>query len=909
MKSYFYVFTVLIGLVFFTSCSDSSGSARDEEVKDETVDEMVDTLPDEDLSLPDEELQDDVTESEIEPDSDSNTGFEIKIPGMDSPVEVTVDGNGIKHLLCETDEDCIAAYAYVSANDKFLLMEYFKHASRGTLSEIWCYDDAVEYDFAQRHFMSTPDGTPLEEAVWSKLNPGSKKLIEAYVRGVNAWIADLRDEKNGAKLSAEFVKAIPGVLNVIKDWAPLDVVSLFLSGEQGETGNNLANDPNTAASLEAMGPELFRDIGLNIPASPISIVPKKETTRRAGKLLLESVENQVKVFTKTRDRSSGWSSVLDKLNSSMKKNKKLRDVVPLPNASNNWAISGSFTENGGSIMESDPHGQLNFPTHMYIIEIDSVTRGSGTLHLFGTGLGGPFFLIGRNENIAWGLTTSIADLTDYYEETVVDDGKAVLFKGEKISLVEKSVKINCKGSSPVERTLRWVPHHGPLVEVNDENTKGFSVRWTGHDANRDIDHWFELMRAENAGEALEIARKIEARGNNLVIGDSGGDIAWRPMIKVPKRPWAAEFPPYLPLPGDGTAEWDGYLAASEVPDLYNPEEGYVATANNDFTGNWYDGDPTNDETPYMQMWVAGGARAERIKQFIESADKHDYESMLALQQDSYLWIGANIMPKLLEIAAEDESVISENGVLALNALKVWKYSCPTGIEGVLPESPKVSDADVVTESIGCSTYHAFAIALSENIVNDDCTAAGVTCGTGRIRESLLFNLIHRPEIYTTGEKFWDDQNTESVETPLDIVAKSLDDAAEFLIKVSGDSSEEWTWGSVMTLNLTPTFDSGADYLKQGPYSISGGNVSVNPVMPVATDEGYTHSYGAMLRMVVDFDSSPAKDYWQIPGGIEHHHESIYYDHLLEGYAAGESFVPPFGPENVEKEKSASFTIE
>ena len=839
-------------------------------------------------------------------DADASDGAvpgSIEIPGLSAPVTVRVDGKGVKHLTCATDEDCMAAYGYVLARDNFMVIDLVRRSARGRFAELNTL--YLGNDLAQRHFLSTREGMPLEEAIWEKLRDDTKVLVEAQTRGINAWIADLKAGRNDAQLAPEILAAWPTMALDLLPWEALDSVAITASGEQGETGNGLAPDVNNAQTLQVIGPDYFRDLILPLPASDASIVTSQPTmlsssTKQGG------IAKQLMVLGKTRNRLEAYASALDTLAEQQETSRALREIVPFPHASNNWAIGSSMTPHAGSIVESDPHGPLNIPTHMYPIEVDAVSEGTGTLHFLGTGLADMAVYIGRNEHIAWGLTTSLADQIDYYEETLVDNDTAVVFNGQHVPIEYHDISIRRADGTFATASKPWIPHHGPLVSLDLQNHVGISVRWVGHEANADLDAWLDLMRASSAQEALEIARRFEARGNNLVVGDADGHVMWRPLIKMPNRPWAAEHPPYLTLPGDGSAEWDGYLSPDDIPQLYDPSEGYVATANNDFTGAWYDGDPTNDAVPYMQFSCDRGDRAARIREVLTSASTHDDDDVLALQMDDYLWMASRILPELLSLADQGGSSWSTDAQAIRDALEVWQYTCPTGLDGIRPDAPNSSDGGLASESIGCTAYHALVMAVGDRILLDDCASLGIQCGSGAFRDQLIHSILLRPQDMALGDSFWDDLSTTEVEPAEDVVAAAFEDAATMLVALRGSDADGWRWGRVAYLMLDPTIDTGVTYPDQGPFAIGGGMVSINPVIAKPADDGWKHSYGSMLRMVVSFGDSDTADYWQLPGGPGHHPSSPYFLSFMQDYAAGIPYVVPVG--TAESEAAAVETL-
>src|SRR5690606_26609304 len=133
--------------------------------------------------------------------------------------------------------------------------------------------------------------------------------------------------------------------------------------------------------------------------------------------------------------------------------------------SNNWALAPSRTRDGKALLANDPHLMLSNPPVFYLAHLDAVTEGRGTLHVAGATFPGiPAVVIGRNERVAWGATVAYYDVTDVYVEQLTEDGNAVIFDGEEVEIVRKTVRFETRSGEPVEFVLEGVPHHGPIVQ-------------------------------------------------------------------------------------------------------------------------------------------------------------------------------------------------------------------------------------------------------------------------------------------------------------------------------------------------------------------------------------------------------------------------------------------------------------
>ncbi|RYE89560.1 MAG: penicillin acylase family protein, partial [Myxococcales bacterium] len=574
--------------------------------------------------------------------------------------------------------------------------------------------------------------------------------------------------------------------------------------------------------------------------------------------------------------------------------------------SNNWVLAPSRTKNKRGLLANDPHLSLGNPSIWFPIEVDGKSKGTGKTHVAGGSFPGlPLVMTGHNDDLAWGVTTVYYDLTDVYEETLTDDGKSVLFNGAPVAIIEKELEFaDSSTGTPVKKTLQWVPHHGPIVSVDAANKKALSVRWVAQGGSTDLEGFMNIGRATTTAEAREGLRSITSANQNFVVVDRQGDIGWFPYGKIPKRPWASpDLSPWTVLPGDGTAEWDGFVDVADLPQAYNPPKGFLATANQDITGASFDGDPTNDGQQALQSWEkAEGAREQRIVDVLEAGgNDHTTDTMHALQGDTRVLLAESIVPALVAAAAAStEASVLEIG----NALKDWAFTCPTGLVGSALDSAKSTDAVVARESIGCAAFHVALYAVERATLGDELAAAQVSVGSTD-QAVFLARALSKPETLTTTVDFWDDVTTADVkETRDETLRRGLAQAATLLAPLG--ASDEWRWGRIHALTLRSIFDNfGVPTYNDGPWATPGGLNTVNVSNPASTTKvdgakkpDLGPSSGPSLRTVIEITEQGPRMTFQYPGGADLHRDSPFYNNLVEGWLTNTGVAFPFGPDAV-----------
>ena len=797
------------------------------------------------------------------------------IDGLTAPVSVHFDEWGIPHIDCQTDADCAAALGYVHASDRFAQMDIRRRVTTGRLHQL-VGELAADLDASNRALYSTPDGRPAEHALLENVSADTLALLEAYSHGVNAWLRDLDLERNGVVLQDEYNYPLVN-LDTIPRWTPADSLATVLA-----LINQLTNDADRELSLgeayAAVDPDVAADWYGPAPATDTTILsafefPKSDRlpTRRVSERTHARLAAALPVIRDARRRFEA------------------ADVLGDPDehrdrGSNNWVIAPAQTTDGAALLSNDPHLGLSNPSVWYYAHIDATTNGTGTFHAAGQSFAGmPWIVIGHNEEVAWGATNSFFDMSDVYVETLSEDGTGVVFNGEVVPFIEVEYEMDPFDADVQSATLRFVPHHGPVLAIDEDTGTAVTLMWTGNRVTTDGNFLTELMRASSVDEGRRAATNVTSIGQNWVMIDTEGSIGWFPYNRLPVREWASmETPTFLPLPGDGSAEWDGTLPYEALPQSYNPESGWIATANNDMTGALLDGDPYNESSTPLQVYAAVGYRALRIHELL-AADlgSHTVETMLSTVGDVRSAIGLQLVPPILAHVAGVE--LTGNAQLVADALTDWDGECPTGLAGLDPEGDTSADADERASAAGCTAFHVLFGELYDAVFLDEVVAWEATRYPAR---EAFVRLLLEPDALERGASYWDNVETDFDETPDGVVLGALDAAGTWLVENLGATADEWMWGRIHTLTLrADLFDAfGIPSFNNGPFANDGGIHTVD-VAGVRSfrDRDYAHSHGASTRFVCSAPSDGVRCSVQLPGGQRHYRESDNYEDLFMRY--------------------------
>ncbi len=291
------------------------------------------------------------------------------------------------------------------------------------------------------------------------------------------------------------------------------------------------------------------------------------------------------------------------------------EVAP---GSNAWAISGAHTAGGKPILAGDPHLDWSIPSPWYLVHLKA-----GDLDVTGASLPGiPAVILGHNRRVAWSVTNLEFDVQDLYREQIDPQTGRYQVNGQTRQAALERDWIGVKGQKPLQSDT-WVTADGPVF-VNDEG-QNYSLRWSAAETTTVEFPFLALDRAANWDEFNQALRHYSGPGQNFVYADVDGNIGYHAAGELPNRQGCRGD-----VPADGTTDrcqWSGTIPYDDLPQVYNPPSGIIASANqNPFPDNYRYAVNGGFAPPY---------RASEIRTLLSRHGQWKPEEMLSVQKDVY----------------------------------------------------------------------------------------------------------------------------------------------------------------------------------------------------------------------------------------------------------------------------------
>ncbi|GHF85981.1 penicillin amidase [Kitasatospora xanthocidica] len=846
----------------------------------------------------------------------------VKVAGLSAPVDVKRDANGIPQLYADTSEDLFRAQGYVQAQDRFWEMDVRRHITAGRLSEMFG-DGQVDTDT----FIRTMGWRQVAQKEYdTKLSPETKKYLQSYADGVNAWLAE---HPGGAQASLEY--ALLGVVNSgykPEQWTPVDSVA-WLKAMAWNLSGNLQEEIDRSLLAQDFTPDKIAELYPDYPYARNGTIVKTgtvngDTYRPAdgspqpgnGTATTQGAATTKALLQGLTDRIDGMPQLLGRPGQGI--------------GSNSWVVAGSHTTTGKPLLANDPHLGPGLPSVWYQMGLHCRTASPACqFDVSGfTFAGMPGVVIGHNKDIAWGFTNLGADVTDLVLEKVTGpetyqvDGKDVRF-----DLRKETIKV--AGGDDRTITVRTTQTGAPLISdqrteqqnvgkyapngtsAPDRGTSGYGValQWTALSPGKTMDAVFALDKAKNWDEFRAAAKDFAVPAQNLIYADAK-NIGYQAPGTIPVR--GKGDGTYPALGWDSAYQWKDPIPFSALPWSLNPSSGYIVTANQAVVDQSYKYSLTKD-------WEYG-TRAKEITDQLDGLLKNNGkispDDMQTLQLDNTNVMAKTLVPLLLKQQIDDPYVRE-----AQDLLKDWNYhqdadsAAAAYYNGVWRQLLTLAFGQKFPADVRAKD-NCLLVRQQDDPTKPDSTTKIVTeCGTrdpGKAQPDGgdRWTEVVRQQLEKPDSSWWtyiDSQH--NVQKGLDnLLKEAMKNARQELTSLLSKDISTWSWGRLHKLELKEqtlgTDDSSIaspvlhKLLNRGPYRLSGGSAAVDAAGWNAA-AGYQVDWIPSMRMVVDLNDLDSSR-WVNVGGASGHAFHDNYNDQTDLWLKGKLLTWAFGPDAVEK---------
>ena len=752
---------------------------------------------------------------------------ELAVAGLNDRVEILRDSWGVPHIYASNTHDLLFAQGYTQAQDRWWQMEFSRHIASGAIEELTGYSEGL---IGTDLYLRTLGFRAIAERELAETYDAEIiTALQAFADGVNAYIMT----KDVNELALEYtILGMSGVTIVVEPWTPVDtiiwgkVMALNLSGNEGY--ERLLSQLYSSN----LDPELLNDWNVDWPfgEKPTIVWPEDLPITEATATSRPELPGDgiVGLDTQLIGNFSLQNSLLPLLGG-------------IGLGSNNWVAGGGITESGLPLMANDMHLGLQIPSIWYEIGLHC-TPISAECPFNVTGFTfspTPLVIAGHNDYISWAHTNVGPDTQDLYQIRVNPDNPLQYeWDGEWRDMTVREETVNFgNGADPITFQARST-HLGPIMNdsaTGFNNTDPVALRWTALDPGTLFQAVWLLNQAQNWTDFRAALSYWDVPSQNVIYADIEGNIGYQTPGRIPIR--VAGHTGLLPVTGwTSEYEWLGYIPFDYLPRMFNPDRGYIATANQAVVPveyySWLAeqlGDQFGADANYVisYQWDFG-YRGDRINTLLEELQPHNFATFQQIHGDNYSGSAAEIMPFLIALEITDPTLAEARDWLAGWDLQSHMDS---------PDAP---------------LYAFFWTRLMDNLYNDQF--GDLYSASGDNNEWwATYLLMQEPD-----NAWWDDVNTaDVVETRDDILLRSFEEAYTATVVALGENRDEWRWGTLHTITFVhqPLGQSGVEPIErmvnQGPFAVSGTSGVINNLGWSTASGDFTTAAGPSERVIYD----------------------------------------------------------
>lgn len=742
---------------------------------------------------------------------------EKKSDKVKEEVKIYRDNFGVPTIYAKNEGDLWFAVGYIQAQDRLWQMDLYRRTMLGRLSEIFGRD-ALEYDFLFR----TLDIKTATKEIQKILPADVQNALVKYSEGVNAYI---KENKGRYPVEFDILNYEPEIWEVEHSLLISRLMAWYLNFSWWtEIVRWKIQDKMGIQKTQ----EIFTEYPDNAPTIIKSSIPVSKVSKSLSSFL--NLIRAHREFIGFEGSGSG---------------------------SNCWVVDGTKSSSGKPILANDPHLTLPIPSHWYEMNISTDEFATGGFCFPGT----PFIIIGHNNRIAWGLTNAMIDEVDFFINHIDTNDTTKYVHNKKLMPIftkEEIIKIG-KSDSVIFQVKKT--HYGPVINSIHSSicqADGFdsllvSLKWVGFEPTLETCTFYILNKAKSKNDFVDALKYFGVPGQNFIFADVEGNIGYRLAAKIPIR---KNYNPTLPvLASNIDCDWSGFISFENLPELWNPAEHFIASANNKIVSH---------PNYYITNLYMPGYRIERITQLLNIEPLFSVEDFKQMQMDLLSLHGQKYNKIILNIFLEENS-IDPLATQALEYLKNWDY--------------KNTQYDAAT-----SIFNMFFVKLLFNTFHDE------------LGDELYYEYVYFPafpintmdKLIESESNWFDNIETDTIETKRWIIKKSFLDAIQELKLKYGTEIKNWQWGNLHQLTLKHPLGKIQplnSVFNLGPYKLGGSSSTINN-SEIDFTKPFEALVGPSMRYIVDM-YLPVRRYSVLAGGQSGHALHQNYDDQVSLWLNGQ----------------------
>jgi penicillin amidase len=736
------------------------------------------------------------------------TDGRITVAGPHSDVTIARDADGVPTITAQNDDDLAFGLGFAHAQDRLFQMELQRRYGAGRLAEIFG-EAAVPLD-TQMRVLGLYRAA---EAAFPHLSPAVRAGVEAYGAGVNAYVAT-----HGMLLSPEFL-----LLRVKPEpWQPADTL-VWGKLMDFQLGGNYRGELLRARLAQTVSPD---DLAFLYPDYP------KEAPRTLASLLPLYRQLPLAQLYATLPAAMGPHY-----------------------ASNNWVVDGAHSASGKPLLANDPHLGFATPGFWYLAHLKTPEHDIAGATAAGT----PLVIIGHNEKIAWGFTTTTADIEDLFIEKLdPKDASHYMVADGSVPFRTREETINVRDGAPVTLTVR-ATRHGPVVSdmlpqgtIDTGYALALQTSFLG-DEDGSAEALWDIDRATDWISFHDGLKNLVGPPQNVVYADADGTIGFIAAGDIPIR---KNGDGWLPVPGwNSDYDWEGFIPFDELPQATNPASGHFVSANNKIVPDSYRYFISRD-------WDLPD-RAERIEELLKATPQQSPDASAAIQADTLSLEARRLVPLMTKIVPSSDMARE-----AVERLRNWDFRM---------------DADKVEPLLFTAWLRAFSRAVLFARLGD------AAADYWDLKPQIMATVLTQRADWCADPK---QPGRETCETRL---ATALDTALDELRRSYGDEMAQWQWGRAHIASFPNAVYERIPLLRDWlrvaiPTPGAYDTVNRGPSVIRDNEHPFEQRFGAGLRIITDM-AQPDQSRMMIAPGQSGNPLSSHYADLLMRWRAFDWLVP------------------